>query len=401
KRLSGKGTLAGIRNALQTQLNDPSVDLVIVLGVVASEQASQIPTLNKPVIAAWVLDQKLQGLPYIEGTSGKPNFTYLTTTRNIPEEIAYFQDMVGFKHLAVLINPFWLEALPQLQGLMSELENKRNITIQVVKAQKDITQTLKQLSPKTDAVFVAPLAHYSDDNIRALAGALIAQGLPSFSAIGRYDVELGLLAAKGGMPEDKIRFARRLALDVQSILLGDDPRDLDVMFLDNAKLILNMKTAQSLGYSPPWRYMLDAILLNQEQLKPQHKLSLQTAMQMALRANLQLQVNELSVEVAEENVELARANLLPQLFAMIENTQVDSNDPLSVIGIAENMTTGVLGGQQSLYSDSFWAEFRVAQYLEEAEDYKLYRQILDTLANTGVAYLDVLRAMAVQDVREA
>ncbi len=401
KRLNGAGSVSGIHKALQAQLNDTQVDLIIVLGIVASQQAGQLPELNKPIIAAWVLDQQLQGLPYQNGTSGKHNFTYLTTARNIPEEIAYFKDMVGFKHLAVLINPFWLNTLPELRQIITAIESKQNITIDIIPASKDIHKTLKQLPPQTDAVYVAPLADYSDENIRTLASGFIARGLPSFSAIGRHDVELGLLAAKGGMPEDKIRFARRVALDVQSILLGEEAGDLNVMFMDNAKLILNMKTAQALGYSPPWRYMLDAVLLNQEHLIPKKKLALQTAMQTALQANLQLQVNELFVAVAEDNVDLARANLLPQLFVEIDNQQVDSNDPLAKIGVAENMTTAIIGGQQSLYSDSFWANFRIAEYLEDAEDYKLYGQILDTLADTGVGYLNVLRAIAVQEVRRA
>ncbi len=100
-------------------------------------------------------------------------------------------------------------------------------------------------------------------------------------------------------------------------------------------------------------------------------------------------------------MDLARASLLPHLVAEVTNQQVDANDPQAIIGIAQNMTTGFLGAEQSIYSDTFWANFRISQYLEDAEDFKLYAEILNTLEQTGTAYLNILRAIAVKDVQRA
>ncbi|MFA6036647.1 MAG: TolC family protein [Legionellales bacterium] len=394
KRIAANGTLTGVNNAIKQQLDDPEIDLIITLGLVSSQQIAKIPNLNKPVIAAMVLDRELQGFPYQFGVSGKPNLTYLTTQKSMAGDIAVFYDLVEFKHLAILMNPFWLETLPQLKTLLTQLERQYPITITVITA-------LSQMPNDTDAVYVAPLLSYSDEDMQALAQQLIAQGLPSFASAGQYDVTLGLLAALGGLPEDKMRFARRLALDVQSILLGDAAETLNVIFDANPKMTINMQTARAIGFSPNWRYLLEAILLHVQGPETGKKLTLHEAMQNAVNANLSLQVNELFVEIAEENVDLARANLLPQLFATIDNQQVDSNDPLKLIGVAQNMTTGILGAQQSLYSDASWANFRISQYLEDAEDFKLYGELLNTLANTGSAYLSILRAISIKDVRRA
>lgn len=400
KRLSGDGTLAGVRNRIKQQLADPQVDIIITLGLVSSQQIAQMPELNKPVIAAFVLDRELQGFPYQFGASGKHNLAYLTTQKSIAKDLATFHDMVGFKHLAILINPLWLETLPQLKRMLSQVEKEQNIDIAVVNASQNVTAMLDAMPNSTEAVYVAPLLSYSEKDTKELADQLISRGLPSFSSIGQQGVELGLLAALGGLPEDKIRFARRIALDVQSIILGDEAGDLNVIFDDNPKLTINMQTARAIGFSPGWRYLLEASLLYAE-APIGKKLTLYQAMHDALNANLELQVNELFVYVAGENVDLARANLLPQIVASINNQQMDAQDPLRAIGIAENMTTGTLGAQQSIYSDNFWANFRISQYLEDAEDYKFYGQMLDTLEETGAAYLNVLRAMAVKDVRRA
>ena len=401
KRIAADGTINGVAKAIQQQLDDPQVDLIITLGLASSQQIAHIFELNKPVIAAFVLDQELQGFPYQFGISGKANLTYLTTRKSMANDLKTFHDLVEFKHLALLINPFWLKTLPQLPRMLALVEKENNISITIIPASNDITKMLNTLPSNTDAVYVAPLLSYSEQDMRELAQQLIEKGLPSFSSTGQHDVELGLLAAVGGLPEDKIRFARRLALDVQSILLGEKAENLNVIFDASPKMTINMQTARAIGFSPNWRYLLEASLLHAQEAGAGKKLTLLEAMQTSLHANLELQVNELFVNIAQENVDLAKANLLPQIFATIDNQQVDANDPQAIIGIAENMTTGILGGQQSLYSDNFWANFRISQYLEDAEDYKLYGEILDTLADTGVAYLNILRAMAIKDVRRA
>ncbi len=317
-------------------------------------------------------------------------------------DLSVFHDLVGFNHLVILMNPFWLETLPQLKTLLKQVEKQYPIQITVVPASHNITSMLHAMPNNTDAVYVAPLLSFSDQDMRELAQQLIAKGLPSFSSTGQQEVELGLLAALGGLPEDKIRFARRLALDVQSILLGDAPENLNVLFDANPKMTINMQTARAIGFSPNWRYLLEASLLHAQEPETGKKLTLLEAMQTAINANLDLQVNELFVNVAQENVDLARSSLLPQLVASITNQQSRyANDPLAKIGVAQNMTNGMLGAQQSIYSDNFWANFRIAQYLENAEDYKLYGEILDTLNETGIAYLNILRAIAVKDVQRA
>lgn len=401
KQTHADGTLAGVRAVIAKQLADSEVDLIITLGLVSSQQIAQVPNLNKPVIAAMVLDRELQKLPFQDGTSGKPNFTYLTTQKTIAGDLLIFHDMVGFKHLAILMNPFWLETLPSLKPMLAQIEKLHGFQVTIVPATDNVSNMVHHIPNNTDSVYVAPLLNYSDKDIQELAQQFIAHDLPSFSSTGRHEVELGLLAALGGSLEDKIRFARRIALDVQSILLEEGAENLNVIFEANPKMTINMQTARALGFSPNWRYLLEATLLHAQEPSLGKKLTLHEAFHAAISANLELQVNELFVAIAEENVLLARSNLLPQIVAEVNNQQVDANDPLAVIGIAQNMTTALIGAQQSIYSDSFWANFRISEYLEDAEDYKLYGEMLDTLADTGTAYLNILRAAAIKDVRRA
>jgi hypothetical protein len=60
KRLDGGWTRSGIRTALDCQLADPQVDVVVTLGLVSCYEAAHREPLAKPVIAPIVIDPALQ-----------------------------------------------------------------------------------------------------------------------------------------------------------------------------------------------------------------------------------------------------------------------------------------------------------------------------------------------------
>ena len=67
-------TAASVRSAIDTLLSDPGVDILITLGIIGSTEVSKRRNLNKPVIAPWVIDRELLGLPINEkGASGIQN----------------------------------------------------------------------------------------------------------------------------------------------------------------------------------------------------------------------------------------------------------------------------------------------------------------------------------------
>ena len=56
---------------------DAQSDLVIALGSITAKGLSQVSNLSVPVVALGIIDPTLQEIPYINGTSGKTNFTYI------------------------------------------------------------------------------------------------------------------------------------------------------------------------------------------------------------------------------------------------------------------------------------------------------------------------------------
>src|SRR5687768_1118058 len=55
-------SVAGVREASDRMLADPEIDLVLAMGVIASNELARRETLPKPVVAPWIIDATLQGV---------------------------------------------------------------------------------------------------------------------------------------------------------------------------------------------------------------------------------------------------------------------------------------------------------------------------------------------------
>jgi len=127
------------------------------------------------------------------GTSGRHNFTYVTSFNRVDDQVAAFHRIVGFSHLAVLADPLALQVVRELQIKGGELQATTGATI-VLLPTGNLTDALANLPPGTDAVYVAPLMRLSRDELRSLADQLAQRKLPTFSLLGRSEVEQGILA---------------------------------------------------------------------------------------------------------------------------------------------------------------------------------------------------------------
>ena len=215
-----------------------------------SHQAAQFQKLNKPVIAPIVADRILQELPYAEGVSGKHNYVYISENRTIEEDIRQFYALTKFKNLAILADQLFLESLPQLKGATFSIQQELGFKLALLPVVDSPADVLQGMLDDVDAVYVPPLLRFNKSDFRDFSSSLIERKIPSFSLLGRDELEMGLLATSSGRDVDTIRYARRIALHVQRILLGANADDLKVDFEQPQKLAINMRTARAIGYSP-------------------------------------------------------------------------------------------------------------------------------------------------------
>jgi outer membrane protein TolC/ABC-type uncharacterized transport system substrate-binding protein len=400
KRSAGNWTLAGVDAALDRALADKDVDVVLALGVLASQQAAHRARLQKPVIAPLVIDPILQGYPLTEGTSGRKNFTYVADFQGLRDDVATFHRIIGFKHLVALIDDQLFRALPDLHKKADQLAATLATRISLVRVTNDPAAALASLPADTDAVYVTGLLQFSEDDMRELARGLAARRLPSFSVMGRSEIENGLLLATGGAQRDVERLARRVALAIQRIAQGEDAATFEVGFPTEQKLIINMRTAREIGFSPRWDDLTDAEQIDAAPAVEGQALTLLDAMRLALDANPALAASRARLESSADDIRIARSSLLPSLEAQGARVQIDK-DRASPLTQAEKTTSAGLELQQILFSEGVWANYSISRSLFTAAKEGERQDMLDTLSSAATAYLDVLRAKSIEAVRRS
>ena len=417
KRIDGGWTLDGVRGALARQLADPDVDIIITTGLISSHEVARLSSLSKPVIASIVADVQLQDFP-VERlkdkiVSGKPNLVYIAHARiagpddttieetNIDEAIELFYDAVGFEHLVVMLDALTAAAIPGLAGEKASIVGRRlGVRTTVVTMRESVDQALASIPADADAVLVGPLLRLSHESMQALARGFIERRLPSFSIIGRSELANGLLMTSGGSEADAVRYSRRLALNVQRILLGDEPATIDVQISDPQRLAINMQTAAAIGFYPRYAVLSDAEQLFGDELDEGEPLSLHEAMAEALAANLSLMAAQHDPLIAAEVARQARSQLFPQLGIGVQAVRIDE-DRANPLVQSEKSTDATISGSQVVYSDATMAAWKIAGYLESAAQFGYEVEVLDTLQAAANNYLAVLRARSLEQVRRS
>ncbi|MCG8325763.1 MAG: TolC family protein [Thiotrichales bacterium] len=380
-------------------LQDPEVDIIIANGLLASHVASQLENLAKPVIAPVVADRVLQDLPYQEGHSGKKNYVYISDNRTVEEDLRKFHALTGFRHLAIVVDRLFLDALPQLKGTTYEVQKELGFDIDLLPVTFNPADALEGMKGSVDAVYVPPLLRFNTDAMHELAEELISRKLPGFSLLGRDELELGLMATLNGRDIDTLRYARRIALYIQSILLGEPASGLKVHLDQTSKLAINMRTARAINFSPKWRFIEEAELLYEKEEIDKTPISLVQAMQQAVAANLALRVNEVERSLATDNVDRARSDLLPQIELGASVNQIDSDR--AGLTVPQNSVDGDLNISQVIYSERLWSQLDINELLKTAQDQEYRSNVLDVLQSSATAYLQLLQARAREQVRRS
>lgn len=400
KLLSGDFESAGIRQAIDRLLNDPEVDAVVTLGALASNEIATRSPLPKPVVAPFIIDAVVQGVPYVRNSSGVRNLNYVTVDIDIRNEVRTFHELVPWDTLHVVYDPLTPELMTNMYAFVDTIVRSQGAVMVPVSVVDEVRPTLARLEG-AEAILHTPLARMPDADYQRLIDGYAELRVPSFSLVGLSDVALGVLAGHVVGQTGPQRIMRRVALNLQRIMLGEDAGTLPVQLDGSGRLAINMQTARSIGWAPRWSVATGAELLNEAPADSGARITLAQAIREAIAANLDLRATQRGVAAGEQEVKLARSTLLPQVEAVGGAVQIDEYRASTSLGsTAERTLSGSLGFSQLLFSDPAFGNYTIQKRLQDARQAELEQVHFDIAQEAATAFLDVLRAETLENIQK-
>ncbi len=394
-------SMASVARALDRALAAPGIDLVITVGLSASDEACRRPALVRPVVAAGVLDAQIQKLPLVDGRSGRKNLNYLVSPWELERDLKVFRDIVPFENLAFLVDAALLERI-ESEGNLAQAQayvKKFVANYSVVPVGAQAAPVLAAILPKVDAVMLLPLPRLDRAQFDHLVTGLIGRRLASFSSTGRVHVERGILA--GLQPaEMQSRRARQVAINVHRILLGEEAGQIPVAFSPGSRLVINVKTSRAIGSSPPYRVLMEAELLADEAAVGARKLSHEQVVQEALAANLDLALAHHQVLVGAAEHDIARSNLMPTLSLGSQLAVIDSDRAAASMGSQPELAWTASATLRQTLAEGALAQLAVEHRRQAARELKQEEVRLDIVEAALVAYMHVQQATVAERIRK-
>jgi outer membrane protein TolC len=391
-------TVSGIEEGLDRLLDHTEVDLIVTFGAISSHLAAIRRDLAKPVVAAVILDPDLQGVGRAEGGgSGIRNLSYIALPET--DDIPMFREIVSFDRVALLINGPLADAVPELSQNLQIAGQAVGLEAVLIPVGLTIESTLAALdAASVEAVYLTPQFQLSEEDWQRLVQGLIDRRLPSFSWFGRADVVDGIMA--GQRPERFAqRIARRVALNIQSILLGADPSSLPVAFASQSRLFINIATAHAIDVYPPWKVVTEAELISEERSVVEREWTLESAVREAVEVNLDLGAADRAVAAGADEIGIARAGLLPQIDLGLDWSVIDKDQAESGTSFRpEQLLAGRATLTQLVYADPAWANYSIQKSIQESRVQGRETVWLDVAFDAAVTYLDLLKAKTIERI---
>lgn len=393
KMQEGDWTLAGIRRLNDRLLADNDVDLIVAMGVIASQDLATRGPLPKPVIAGIVIDPARQKIPLRQGTSGVKNLNYLMFPLTFERDIKLFLSIAPFRHLAYVESKRYKDVLPPPAIGMQELGKKMGIRITQIFVDSAASDVFSALPSDAEAVYLEPTMHVARSEFANLVQGFIERHLPSFSLMGEGDVRQGIMA--GANPDVMPRLVRKIALQIQRILGGEDPATLSVEFPAGKRLFYNFRTAYRIGLTPNWDVLLESEIVQLDTTSAfATSLTLTSAIQKILSDNLDVRAATRAAQANAENVTIARANLLPRIDLQVNGYQIDK-DRAAAGYQPTRSAVAEIAASQVILSEPAMANLSIQSSLQDAKEHELEVIRLNSIASGGSAYLNFLRARRV------
>ena len=267
----------------------------------------------------------------------------------------YVKDFVLFKKLvpsmhktAILINDSFYATQKDWHGLIDKKLKEKGCDIEfvVVPVSADIKTSLAKMPKDVDSVFVTPLFNLSVEQRKELYSHINEKKLPSFSGIGREDVDLGALLGTSTRDLDK-KLAEATSFNIHGVLHGNQVKNEKIAFYDDEIIFYNSDTGEILGYAAPLRLLNNCEVISH---KPVAKYDLTYIMNTLEENNLDIARKKQLINAARRATTSAYLKYLPTLRLDLGHQSYNDAYANSYTDVPTRVGQFVVGMDQMIYA---------------------------------------------------
>lgn len=177
------------------------------------------------------------------------------------------------KKTAILINENFYKTQKNWNSIINKKLKEKNCDLNfvLIPVNSNIKASLANIPGDVDSVYVTPLFNISSAQRKELYKYINDRKLPSFSSVGKEDVDLGALLGTSTFDVDK-KIAEATSFNIHGVLHGKTVKNEKIPFYDDKVIFFNSDTAENLGYTAPLRLLNNAEIISHKEL-PKYDLS--------------------------------------------------------------------------------------------------------------------------------
>ena len=327
-----KGAIAASDKALASRAR-----IVISLGYFSSNYYSEKKNKNKYVVT---IDQY-----------GLRDFgsNFFNPVQQMTSDFTTFKVLnPNIKKTAILMNETYYKTRNDWDSYISKklAEKKSDLKFAVVPVNSNISASLSKIPNDVDSAFITPLYNLTVDQRKELYKQLNARKLPTFSSVGKEDVELGAMLGASTADVDK-KLAEATSFNIHGVLHGQAVKNEKIPFYDDKVIFYNSDTGEALGYTPALRLLNNAMVISS---KPKKTYDLNTLITTLDDSNLDMARKKYLINAARRSVTSAYLRYLPTLRLDLGYQTYNSSYAESYSNVPTSVGAFTVAMDQVLYS---------------------------------------------------
>ena len=254
----------------------------------------------------------------------------------------------NIKKTAILMNETYYKTRNDWDSYISKkLKDKKcDLAFVVIPVNTNISASLSKIPKDVDSAFITPLYNLSSEQRKELYKQLLAKKLPTFSSVGKEDVDLGAMLGTSTMDVDK-KLAEATSFNIHGVLHGNAVKNEKIPFYDDKVIFYNADTGEDLGYTPALRLLNNATVISH---KPKTTYDLNTLIKTLDDSNLDMIRKNYLINAARRSVASAYLRYLPTLRLDLGYQTYNSDYARSYSNVPTSVGAFTIGMDQILYS---------------------------------------------------